>query len=65
MNVREEARAEGDSVRAIILRQEFVFDLRHVHAGGTLGFASLAFEAQIEHGVHALGGEMLGRQMPR
>src|SRR5262250_1616110 len=58
------AGTEWHSMFALIMSQEFILDLGHIHIGWTLAFAAFAFEAQIEHFIHPFGCELLQWKMP-
>src|SRR3990172_9624 len=45
---------QRSAMEPVISIIEFIFQLRHIHAGGTFRFASLAAEAQIESIVSCL-----------
>src|SRR5262249_55921904 len=55
--VRQHSRAQGRAMKPAILVQEFSLNPRHIDACGALTFASLAFQAQVEHWVQRWIGE--------
>ena len=60
----EEEVPHRQAVLAMILVEELRFELGHVYVGGTLGLARLAFEAEVESGVHAGIGEPVRPSWP-
>ena len=58
----------GVAVPLVIGVQELVLYLGHVHLRGALRLASLALQAQVQHLVHPIAGELIlgkgGRRWP-
>ena len=52
------------AVPALVLLQELVLQLGHVHLGRALGLARLALQAEVHHLVHGLAGEGVRPQPP-
>ena len=61
--VGEDALAHGVAVPLVVGVQELVLYLCHIHLGGALRLARLALQAQVQHLVHPIAGELiLGEQ---
>ena len=58
----EGAVAQRDAVLGVALTEHLVLDLRHVDAGGALGLAGLALDAEVERLGDAVAGHVGGGQ---
>ena len=64
-DAREHPRPQRRAVLLVVVRQKLVLDLGQIDVRGALALAAFALQAQVEHVVHALGGELLRRQRSR
>ena len=60
----EEPVAQRQAVLLIVVVQELVLHLRHVHVRRALGLAALALEAEVHHLVEPAAREFRRRQLP-
>ncbi len=56
------ARAQRHALGLVALGQHLVLELGHVDAGGALGLAGLALDAEVERLEQAVAGELVVRQ---
>src|SRR5499433_2331898 len=64
-DVAEDAIAQRQPIGLVIVVEELVLHLGHVHVGRTLRLAALALETQIHHFIEALAREVRGGDLAR
>ena len=61
-DVGEEPCPQGDAVSLVVVAEELVLELGHVHVGGALRLAALAPQAKVHHVMEALASDSFDGQ---